>query len=82
MTKPLSMSAFRALQWKEVYHYEGQNVSFKVFGCDLEGLVIVHDAKPRKKVTYRACGKSTDSPSQAVKIYNQGIRQRANPANL
>lgn len=69
---PLTVKQFRALTWQEVYSYGDTNKGFKVFGCDLKGVSIVHDyAKGKKtKISYRVAGRSTDSPAQCVKWFN------------
>lgn len=82
--KLITMRILRQQHWSEVYGYQGVDNQFKVFATDqLQGLTIVHDFKKgrRTKISYRVAGRTTDSPSVAVKWWNEAERSKTGAAS-
>lgn len=78
MPETLTLKRMQSSEWKVVYTYVGSSKSFQVLACDaILGLTIVHDRVRGVKIrsTYRINGKSTDSPIQAVRLYNEEARK-------
>lgn len=77
----ISQRQFRALAWTQVYEYSGHTKSFKTFGCGLPYLTMTHEWQRGKKpmrIYYTVAGRSTDSPTQIVRWYNEEAKARLN----
>lgn len=74
----MTMKDFRALTWTLVYTYGDDKKGFKVFGCSVPNVAIVHDRSKGKqtKISYRVDRRATDSPSQVVKWINSREKNR------
>lgn len=93
MTERTKITAkkMRDVEWKCVYSYVGVNTSFKTYASEaIPGLTITHEkvGPKRSRTIYtiivdvmsgKACiaTAKTESPSQAVKIYNAQIEKAA-----
>lgn len=79
----LSILKLSKADWHLVYQYDynDHGAGFKTFAAkDIPGITITHDRKIGAKTTliyYTVDKKRTDSPSQAVKWYNQHETQKA-----
>src|SRR5580693_2068697 len=80
--KPISQKILRDAAWQCVYTYSGKTLSFVIFACDaLPGITIAHERAKgyaKAKTIYTVNRKRTESPSQAVRIYNAQAREQAN----
>lgn len=77
---PISNKTLRDAEWKSVYRYIGATTGFETYACDaLPGITITHNKVGSKRTTtiYRVHGKTTDSPIQAVRLYNEEEKRRA-----
>ena len=73
----ITARVLRNAEWKAVYEYKGSSMSFVTYACDaLPGLTITHETRGRRKTRtyYSARGRKTDSPTQAVRLYNATIK--------
>lgn len=77
----ISTKTLRDADWKQVYQYNGLSMTFATYACvAIPDLTITHHRSSRGrtvKTTYRVFGKTTDSPTQAVRIYNAEQKVRA-----
>lgn len=81
--RSITAKMLRDAEWLPVYTYvgSGKSASFRVFGCHIPNITIVHDYltkcnNSRKvKISYRVFGRTTDSPIQAVRLYNEEVRK-------
>lgn len=78
----ISAKIMRDAEWKCVYSYVGSTTSFKTYASDaIPGLTITYDkvGSKRTKTTYTISGPNywfrTESPSQAVRLYNAQIEK-------
>jgi hypothetical protein len=75
---PITLRQLRSVTWNRVYQYDGGNgIGFTTFACDIERLTVTHDFRrgKRTRITYMARGQITESPSQAVRLWNQEERR-------
>lgn len=80
---PITLKQLRLASFREVYRYgaPGDPTSFVVFSSDIYRLTITHDFRRGKstRISYSARGRYTESPSQAVKFWNQEeLRKKKN----
>lgn len=73
---PITVNKLQKADWKQVYHYDysQSNCFFKTFSSDIPGVTVTHDRKigsKRTMIYYTVHGRRTDSPSEAVKIWNR-----------
>ena len=69
----INNKTLRDANWRQVYRYTGDKVSFITYACDtIPGLTITKDLRGAKvvKTSYTVGGKISDSPTQAVRDYN------------
>ena len=69
----INNKTLRDANWRQVYRYTGDKVSFITYACDtIPGLTITKDLRGAKvvKTSYTVGGKISDSPAQAVRDYN------------
>lgn len=82
---PITLKQLRSASFREVYRYGDASspASFVIFSSDIYRLTITHDFRRGKppKISYMARGRYTDSPSQAVRYWNQEeIREKSENA--
>lgn len=58
---PITIKQLRSASWVKVFEYAGPP-GFVTFSSDIPRLTITHEARP---------GRRTDSPSQAVRYWNE-----------
>lgn len=80
MIKPITIKVLRDAAWKHVYRYNGVTLAFTTYASDaLPGVTVTHEVtlkpKRRKRTVYTINGQRTDSPTQAVRIYNEQARK-------
>ena len=77
--KQISQKTLRDATWQCVYTYSGKTLSFVIFACDaLPGITIAHERTKgyaKAKTVYTVNKKRTESPSQAVKLWNEQARK-------
>lgn len=76
----ITLRQLRAATFVPVYDYAGRTRGFTVFAAgDMPGLTVTHDRLPgsRVRITYRVDGRTTDSPSQVVRMWNEKEKKRA-----
>lgn len=82
MVKPITIKVLRDAAWKHVYRYNGVTLAFTTYASDaLPGVTVTHEVtlkpKRRKRTVYTINGQRTDSPTQAVRIYNEQARKES-----
>lgn len=87
--KPISTKTLRDVTWRQVYKYDGRGMRFVTFAADdVPGLTITHEralvnerpvgkVKTTYSVRYPDGARRTDSPIQAVRLYNEQARAQA-----
>lgn len=73
----ITARALRQADWKKVYQYTGATTSFSTYACDaLPGLTVTHEKRGSKRTRtyYTVRGRQTDSPTQAVRLYNTVVK--------
>jgi len=78
----ITARALRQAEWKVVYEYKAgpRGVSFTTYACDrLPGLTITKEVRMVRRVRtstiYKFNGKSTDSPTQVVRYWNEAAKK-------
>lgn len=76
----ISVKRLNDAAWREIfgYRYNDKGAGFKTFGCDIPNITITHDRKigASRTIIYYTVGKRrTDSPSQAVKWWNENDKK-------
>lgn len=75
--KPITRRLMNAGDWRQVYQYDGSSLSFTIYACDqFPGMTIAYERRGAGKVKtfYTVFGKRTDSPTQAVRLWNQRVQ--------
>lgn len=76
---PITLKQLRAAEWKKVYAYQGEAMAFDTFATDaIPHLTVTHTRRKLGgpvSIAYAARGRRTDSPSQAVRYWNEEERK-------
>lgn len=77
----ISVKHLNDATWREIFdhRYNDKGAGFKTFGCDIPNITITHDRKigASRTIIYYTVGKRrTDSPSQAVRYWNEQEKAR------
>ncbi len=87
---PLTLKQLRDAEWIEVYRYDGVAMEFSTYAArGVPHLTVTHTRRKGNKknpvsISYMSRGRMTDSPSQAVRYWNESEckeKQRENAAN-
>lgn len=77
----ISQRMIKEVEWNHVYTYAGPTQSFDTYSSTIPHLTVTHikvKGARKTKIEYRAFGRTTDSPSQAVRWYNDEVKKRRN----
>lgn len=87
---PITARQLRTQKWNKIYVYPGFSggTSFEVYSCNIKGITVTHErrGKGKVKISYRVGKRTTDSPTQAVRWWNENERkangQKAPPGSV
>lgn len=79
---PITVRKLQDANWVECYHYDytQSGCFFKIFSSDIPHVTVTHDRKigsKRTMIYYTVHKRRTDSPSEAVKIWNRHEKENA-----